>query len=25
MVYGMREFSLADPDGHWLSFGQEEE
>jgi len=24
-VYGMREFSLADPDGHWLSFGQDEE
>ena len=21
--YGMREFSLRDPDGHWLSFGQE--
>jgi catechol 2,3-dioxygenase-like lactoylglutathione lyase family enzyme len=23
-VYGMREFSLADPDGHLLSFGQDE-
>ena len=24
-VYGMREFSLSDPDGHRLSFGQNEE
>ena len=24
-VYGMREFSLQDPDGHMLSFGQETE
>lgn len=24
-VYGMREFSLPDPDGHLLSFGQDEE
>lgn len=23
--YGMREFSLRDPDGHWLSFGQDAE
>jgi uncharacterized glyoxalase superfamily protein PhnB len=23
-VYGMREFSLSDPDGHRLSFGQDE-
>lgn len=23
--YGMKEFSLRDPDGHWLSFGQEAE
>jgi uncharacterized glyoxalase superfamily protein PhnB len=22
-VYGMREFSLIDPDGHVLSFGQD--
>lgn len=24
-VYGMREFSLTDPDGHRLSFGQDEQ
>jgi uncharacterized glyoxalase superfamily protein PhnB len=23
-IYGMREFSLVDPDGHMLSFGQDE-
>ena len=23
-IYGMREFSLTDPDGHMLSFGQDE-
>ena len=23
-VYGMRDFSLTDPDGHRLSFGQDE-
>ena len=23
-IYGMREFSLRDPDGHMLSFGQDE-
>lgn len=23
--YGMKEFSLRDPDGHWLSFGEDAE